>query len=131
MGVEDFGDGLYAFHYGSARSIFMVTDDGVIVTDPLNIDAAKIYREEIAKITDQPVKYVVYSHLHWDSVAGGQIFKDEGAQFVAQERCAQNFQLNPNSAIVAPDITFSESYTLTLGGQSLELAYFVPATVIA
>ncbi len=126
-GVEDFGNGLYAFRYGSARSIFMVTDEGVIVTDPLNSKAAKLYRAAIAKLTDQPVKYVVYSHLHWDSIAGGQIFKDEGAEFIAQERCAQNFEVNPNPAIVKPDITFSHDYTVTLGGKSLDLAYFGPS----
>ncbi len=119
-------DGLYAFRNTGTRSIFMVTDDGVIATDPINAETAKIFRAEIAKVTDQPVKYVVYSHEHWDHVQGGQIFKDEGAQFIAHENCVAHFYDLPNPNIVMPDITFSDDYTLELGGRTLDLLYFGP-----
>jgi hypothetical protein len=101
--IEKFGDGLYAFRYGPYRNIFMITAEGVIVTDPLDVKAAKILRAEIAKMTDQPVKYVAYSHSHWDHAAGGQIFKDEG------------------------DLTFADSYEVELGEHSLGLYYFGPS----
>ena len=52
-------DGVYTFRYFFHRNIFIVTDAGVIATDPLNPRAAKIMRAEIAKVTDQPVEYVV------------------------------------------------------------------------
>ncbi|MEQ8736744.1 MAG: MBL fold metallo-hydrolase [Rhodospirillaceae bacterium] len=119
-------DGVYVFRYTGTRSLFMITDDGVIVTDPISPAIAKIFREEVAKITDQPVKYVVYSHEHWDHVPGAQIFKDEGAQIVAHENCARHFYDLPNPDIVMPDITFSDDYTLELGGRKLELLYFGP-----
>lgn len=119
-------DGVYAFRGGGTRSIFMVTDDGVIATDPIDPNWAKVFREEIAKVTDKPVKYVVYSHEHWDHVRGGQIFKDEGAQFVAHENCVRHFYDLPNPDIVMPDITFSDDYTLELGGRTLDLLYFGP-----
>ena len=73
-------------------------------------------REEIRKINDQPVKFVAYSHSHWDHAAGGQVFKDEGATFVAQQRCAINFTENPNPAVVTPDITYDDYYKIELGG---------------
>jgi hypothetical protein len=107
--------------------MFMVTDDGVIVTDPLNVKAAKTLREEIAKLTDQPVKYMVYTHSHLDRTAGGQLFKDEGAQVIAQEKCAENLRVTPYPGVVEPDITFSDRYTLELGGRALELFYFGPS----
>lgn len=119
-------DGVYVFRNTGTRSLFMVTDEGVIATDPVSPTHAKIFRQEIAKITDQPVKYVVYSHEHWDHVPGGQIFKDEGAQFVAHENCAAAFYDLPNPDIVMPDITFADDYTVELGGRSLELLYFGP-----
>lgn len=119
-------DGLYVFRNTGTSSLFMVTDDGVIATDPVSPAHAKIFRAEIAKITDQPVKYVVYSHEHWDHVRGGQIFKDEGAQFIAHENCAAHFYDLPNPDIVMPDITFADDYTVELGGRSLELLYFGP-----
>ena len=61
-----------------------MSDEGVIVVDPLNVRAAKILKAEIAKITDKPVRYVAYSNSFFERSSGGQIFKDDGAQFVAQ-----------------------------------------------
>ncbi|MGA1873120.1 MAG: Ig-like domain-containing protein, partial [Thermoplasmatota archaeon] len=48
------------------RIYSLVTDDGVIATDPLGVESAPLYREAIRAVTDQPVKYVIYSHSHWD-----------------------------------------------------------------
>jgi glyoxylase-like metal-dependent hydrolase (beta-lactamase superfamily II) len=125
--TEQLADNLYAFRYGAYRSLFMVTDDGVIATDPISPEAALQYRASIAEVTDQPVKFVVYSHAHWDHARGGQIFKDEGATFVAQNRCVANFEESPEPDIVLPDITFDESYSVKLGGTSLDLYYFGPS----
>ena len=125
--TDGFGDGLYAFRYGPYRNIFIVTDEGVIVTDPLDVKAAGPMREEIRMITDQPVKYVAYSHSHWDHASGGQIFKDEGAQFVAQQECAKNMVETPHPDVVLPDITFEDDYKIELGGRSLELYYYGPS----
>jgi glyoxylase-like metal-dependent hydrolase (beta-lactamase superfamily II) len=117
--------GLYSYS-GSARNIFMVTPEGVIATDPLTTRDAKALREEIRKVTDKPVKYVVYSHNHWDHVRGGQIFKDEGAKFVAHEKCVQHFKDKPDPEVVMPDITFSDKYSVKLGGRTLDLIYLGP-----
>ncbi len=125
--VEDLGNGLYAFRYGPYRNIFMVTDEGVIATDPLGPKEAEALRAEIAKITDQPVKYVAYSHSHWDHASGGQILKDEGAEFVAQEKCAENIAETPHPDMVPPDITFTDSYSIELGKHSLDLYWYGPS----
>ena len=45
------------------------------------------YIDEIKKVTNQPIKYVIYSHSHYDHIAGGKPFKDLGATLRrAQER---------------------------------------------
>ena len=72
--TENLGSGLYTFRWGPYRNIFLVTDEGVIASDPMNAEAATLYRDAIRTVTDQPVKYVVYSHSHWDHVSGGAIF---------------------------------------------------------
>jgi len=124
--TENLGDGLYTFRWGPYRNIFVVTDEGVIASDPLGVQAAEDYRAAIRTVTDKPVKYVLYSHSHWDHVSGGQIFKDEGATFVSQENCARNLSWSPNPAVVTPDITFSDSYRIELGGKTVELHHFGP-----
>jgi hypothetical protein len=43
------------FHY----SVFAVTPDGVIATDPIDAEAAKWLKDEIAKSFGKPVKYLI------------------------------------------------------------------------
>ena len=125
--TERLADGLYAFRQGAYRSIFLVSDEGVIITDPVSPVFARAYRAEIAKVTDRPVRYVVYSHSHWDRIAGGQIFKDEGARFVAQRRCAENLKETPNPHVIPPDTTYDKTYEVRLGNKALNLYYFGPS----
>lgn len=125
--TERLADGTYAFRQGAYRSLFLVGDRGVIVTDPVNPTFAAAMRKEITRVTDQPVRYVVYSHSHWDRIAGGGIFRDEGARFVAQERCAQNLKETPNPLVVPPDITYKDHYRVKVGSQAMELHYFGPS----
>src|SRR5687767_16005452 len=66
-------DNVYLFRYGGHQSIFVVTPDGVIATDPIGYNrpvAVKTYIDEIRKVTQAPIKYVVYSHHHYDHIAG-------------------------------------------------------------
>lgn len=124
--VTKIDEGIYTFAHVGGRNVFFVTAKGVIVTDPLNPWAAKMLRDEIRKVTDLPVKYVIYSHSHWDHSAGGQIFRDEGAKFISHEKCVDAFEDFPNPDVVMPDITYRESYTLKLGDRRLKLMYLGP-----
>jgi glyoxylase-like metal-dependent hydrolase (beta-lactamase superfamily II) len=122
--IVQIGPGYYSFRYTGTRSVFLVTPKGVIVTDPIEPAAAKILREQIRRLTDQPVKYVVYSHQHWDHVLGGQIFKDEGARFISHANCLAHFDDLPNPLLVRPDITFHGArHDLKLGGRTLALRW--------
>ena len=56
----------------------------------MNPAAAKVYVQEIKKITSSPVRYVVYSHHHLDHISGGAPFKEAGATFVAHRRAKEH-----------------------------------------
>ena len=74
-------DNVYVFRYQGHQSMFVVTSDGVIATDPIGLgrpQAVTTYIDEIKKVTSQPIKYVVYSHSHYDHITGGKPFKDLG-----------------------------------------------------
>ena len=124
--VKEIGNGLYVFRWWVYRNFFLVTDEGVIVTDPINPKAAAQLRKEIRKVTDKPVKYVIYSHNHHDHISGGTVFKQEGAKFIAHKNVLKQLNDHPSPAIPLPDITFDDSYTVELGGRSVELDYFGP-----
>jgi len=125
--IEKLSDQLYTFRYTFYRNIILIGDDGIIVTDPLTPEAAAILDNELKKISDKPIKYVAYSHSHWDHVSGGKIFKDQGASFVAHEQCLQNWLENPSKNVVKPDHVFANEYRIDVGNSALEMYYFGPS----
>ena len=80
-------EGVYIFRNGNHQAMFIVTRDGVIATDPVAYGrptGGQQYVDEIKKVTDKPIKYLIYSHHHYDHIAGGKAFKDAGATILAQ-----------------------------------------------
>ena len=106
--------------------MFVVTKEGVIATDPIGLgrpQAVTTYIDEIKKITNAPIKYVVYSHHHWDHIAGGKPFKDVGATFVAQKNAKAHFDAVKNADVIMPTMWVDKQTNLKLGGTTLELNY--------
>jgi glyoxylase-like metal-dependent hydrolase (beta-lactamase superfamily II) len=122
-------DNVYIFRYQGHQSMFVVTSAGVIATDPIGLrrpQAVTTYIDEIKKVTDQPIKYVIYSHSHYDHITGGKPFKDLGATFIAHKNARAQLQKLPSPDIVMPDEVVDDKRTLTLGGTTLELIYVGP-----
>ena len=119
-------DNVYIFRYQGHQSMFVVTPAGVIATDPIGLrrpEAVVAYLAEIKKVTDQPVKFVVYSHSHFDHITGGKPFKDAGARFIAHKNAKAQLERFPNADIVPPDDIVDDAKTIELGGTKLELLY--------
>jgi glyoxylase-like metal-dependent hydrolase (beta-lactamase superfamily II) len=119
-------DHVYVFRYGNHQSMFVVTKAGVIATDPIAYgrpEAAVKYIEEIRKVTDQPIKYLIYSHHHFDHIMGGQPFKDAGAKIIAHKQAKVRLAAvqDPNTPL--PDEVFDGKRVIKLGGTTLELSY--------
>ena len=121
-------ENVYTYRRDNHRTIFVVTDEGVIVMDPMKPSIANGMHQQIRKITDKPIKYMIYSHNHWDHARGGKVFKDEGAVVIAHEETAKEMKKWPDPDMVQPDLTWSgESHKLSLGGVELELYHFGPS----
>jgi glyoxylase-like metal-dependent hydrolase (beta-lactamase superfamily II) len=119
-------DNVYVFRYGNSQAMFVVTSAGVIATDPIGYgrpQAVTTYVDEIKKVTNQPIKYVIYSHHHFDHIAGGKPFKDAGAKFVAHKRAKERLAALKDPHTVIPDETVDKSRTIKLGNTALELTY--------
>lgn len=67
---------VYRAQYIRHKTVFVVTPDGVILGDPISLDAATWLKQEIAQRFRVPVRYVLYSHSHWDHASGARVFDD-------------------------------------------------------
>ncbi len=112
--ITNIAGDVYRFQNNFHFSVFVVTGAGVVVTDPINAEAAAWLEAEIAKMTDQPITHLIYSHSHGDHASGGAVFADT-ATVIAQEAAPAEIDG------VAPDIRFSERMTLAVGSKTLEL----------
>ncbi|ATE74215.1 MBL fold metallo-hydrolase [Lysobacter capsici] len=117
--------GLYSFGGGLAFNAFMITDEGVIVMDSFDKDFAKESLEAIRRLTDKPIRYLIYSHNHYDHIGGGEVFKAEGATIFSHEATAQWLKRHPSAEVVMPDQTWSGAKSeLKLGRGAINLVYF-------
>jgi glyoxylase-like metal-dependent hydrolase (beta-lactamase superfamily II) len=117
-------DNVYIFRYQGHQAMFIVTPAGVIATDPIGRyrpQAVTAYIDEIRKVTSAPIRYVVYSHHHYDHIAGGKPFKDAGATFVAHKRAKERLIELSFADITPVDEAVDGKRTIELGGTTLEL----------
>jgi alkyl sulfatase BDS1-like metallo-beta-lactamase superfamily hydrolase len=72
-------DNVYcAVGYGIANATMIIGRDGVIIVDVMeSVDAAQAALAEFRKITDKPVKAVIYTHNHSDHTQGVKAFVSE------------------------------------------------------
>lgn len=73
--VIEVTDGVWvAVGFGLANSILIEGDDGVIIVDTMESpgSAAEV-KAEFDKLTDKPVKAIIYTHNHTDHVMGAKV----------------------------------------------------------
>lgn len=119
--VKSVGGGVYVISDNGWQSAFLVTDEGVIVFDaPASF--GKSIPSAIAKVTDKPIKILVYSHTHKDHIGGSAAFKDiKGLQIVALDTVADFLKEMNDPKRLVPNVTFKTAKTISLGGKTVEL----------
>ena len=125
--VETYGNGAYMITDGMYQSLFLVSGESVIVVDaPPTTGHDLLYA--IGNVTDLPVSHLIYSHAHADHIGAAYLYSEAfNVSIVAHALTAEELALvgkDPHRP--APTITFHDSYTLTVGNQTLELSYKGP-----
>jgi len=77
-------------------SVFLVTPEGIVLVEPIGTEFATWLKGEMAKRFGVPVKYVIYSHSHWDHASGGAVYADT-ARFIGHENMLKNIAMPPAS----------------------------------
>lgn len=113
-GVHWVTDGMY-------QSMFIVTSNGVVAVDAPQTIGANLTKA-IAEVTSLPVTHLIYTHSHADHIGASTVFSD-GIPIIAHDETKRLLtrSADPNRRI--PTVTFSDTYTLTTGGQTIELSY--------
>jgi glyoxylase-like metal-dependent hydrolase (beta-lactamase superfamily II)/rhodanese-related sulfurtransferase len=123
---------------------FIVTDEGVVVINAGdNYLLARALHEEIRKITDQPVRYVVLENGQGHAAMGSAYWKEQGATIIAHADAKSKLETIGESIrdrvlqrsrdkgmgtrLVLPDETFDDTRVIELGGKRIELLYLGPA----
>jgi len=118
-----------------ARGGVYTGKNAVVVIDA-KMDKASVDKtiEEIKKITDKPIKYLVNTHSDGDHTSGNVYFPDT-VTFIAHKNCrgemlmagrggSQSKWNNPELAPFMPSITFRDRMDIYLGSKKIELWYF-------
>jgi len=122
--VEEIKDGLYWVTDGAYQAMFLTTGKGVIAVDaPPSI--GENYLKAIAEVTEEPVTHVIYSHTHNDHVGSISMFPDD-AVYIAHQEIVDTLSKRNDPNRPVPTVTFEDKYTLEVGNQKLELAYYGP-----
>jgi len=117
--VTNIAGDVYRFQNKFHFSIFVVTDDGVVVTDPINTEAALWLRSEIGKLTDKPITHLIYSHSHGDHASGGAAFGDV-PNVITQKNAPDKIDG------VAPTMRVDNATAIEVGGKTIELTPLGP-----
>lgn len=121
--VQEIGRDLYWITDGLYQMVFLVTDEGVVAVDAPPTIGTNILRG-IKSVTSRRVRHVIFSHHHADHVGATTLYGD--AKGYAHEDTARLLARlrDPNRPV--PRRTFSDSKTLKIGGERIELAYHGP-----
>jgi hypothetical protein len=114
----------YLVRYQNHVALFIVAPEaGVILVDPigeLNPGVPNLIKAAVATVSDQAVRYVVYSHSSADHSTGGAIFA-ETAQFVGHRLTAERMAAANDQNLRPPTLTFDTRLTLELGDRRVDL----------
>jgi glyoxylase-like metal-dependent hydrolase (beta-lactamase superfamily II) len=116
----------------------IVGGDGVIMVDTEFAPLHDKIKAAVAKITPQPIRYVVDTHLHGDHTGGNAAFAADGAVLVGHRNLKASMAAGTTNALTGaktppapaaalPSRTYSDRLELTVKGRRAELIHMPAA----
>ncbi len=120
---------LYWVTDGVYQSAFLTTPDGVVLFDAPPSIGPNLRRavDEIAAangVTNR-VTHLVYSHHHADHAGAAALF-DGDVLRIGHEETRRLLLRDDDPGLPVPEVTFTDRYTLAVGGERAELAWHGP-----
>jgi cyclase len=119
-------DGLYVLMGGPAQGNIAVSigSDGVFLVDSMYAPMHQKIMDALAKLTSQPIRYLVNTHLHGDHTAGNEAMARLGAVIISHDNMRKRMA---DQKTGLPVITYSDSVTLHFNGEEIYIFHPEPA----
>ncbi len=114
----ELSEGLYMLEseggFGGGNFALLTGSDGVILID----DALERMAEKVIKAveahTQQPVDYLINTHVHGDHIGGNAALRDTGATIITHDNIRHRMIAENIAEAALPEITFSDAVTFHL-----------------
>jgi cyclase len=99
--IKPMADGVYAaiakpaYKVNCNAAIILLGDSVLVVDTHSKPSAARALIEQIKKLTDKPVRYVVNTHFHWDHYQGNQAYPSSwpaGVEIISSQATRENIE---------------------------------------
>lgn len=118
--IVEVEDGLYMIRSAASGNMTVFTsDDGVLLVDTKLPNEYDRSMELLRTVTDQPVRYVINTHMHPDHTGGNTPLEAAGSDIVATDNARQ--RLAEAQATGLPNITFDDHMRLYFGDRVMDL----------
>jgi len=120
LAIHHVRDNLYQILSAASGGIFVVTsDDGVLLIDTKFEREYERYMELLRTVTDQPVRFVINTHMHGDHTGGNTRLEGIGANIIATGNARDG--LAATQSVGLPRITFDDHMRIFFGGEPIDL----------
>jgi len=113
-------------------------EDGVFLIDDQYAPLTEKIRAAVAKFSSKPVRFVLNTHWHGDHVGGNEHLGKAGTLIVAHENvrtrmsteqflAAFDQKVPPSPQVALPVVTFNDSVTFHLNGDTIRAFHVAPA----
>jgi cyclase len=123
-------DGLYVLMGGAAQGNILVStgNNGIFLVDSMYAPMHQKIMDALAKISNQPIRFLVNTHLHGDHTAGNEAMAKLGAVIISQENMRTRLAAQPKTPPAAlPVITYTDNLTLHFNGEEIYIYHPAPA----
>src|SRR5512143_307330 len=134
FGRQRLGDGVYLLQGAGGNVGVAVGKDGVFVIDDDYQPITPKLKAGVAGFSTAPIRFVINTHWHRDHTGGKAALSADGAIIVAQDNVRQRMsreqfiqaydaRIPPAPAAALPVITFTDTMTLYLNGDTVDIIH--------